>query len=143
MAEQPSVCNDYAHFFDNHEANSADNSNDESTSEGDLTPEAKGSGEDLNEQREGNVNLESNSEGENLGRGCRERRPPEKLKDYICHTVQHINDPLADHATAYHSSGASYPITRCVTCTNFSLRQTIFGSYNCREISHIFFGSES
>ncbi|XP_010278082.1 PREDICTED: uncharacterized protein LOC104612388 [Nelumbo nucifera] len=126
VAEQPSVCNNDAQFFDDHEANSAENSNDESTPEEDVTPEARGSGEDLNEQREGNVNLESNSEGKNLGRGCRERRPPEKLKDYICHTAQHINDPLADHATSYHSSGASYPITRYVTCTNFSLRHRQF-----------------
>ncbi|XP_010268113.1 PREDICTED: uncharacterized protein LOC104605176 [Nelumbo nucifera] len=119
VVEQPPVCNDDVHF---HELDSANTSNDEPTPEKDLTLEARGSSKALNERRGNDVNLERNSEGENLGRGCRERRPLEKLKDYVCHTAQHINDPLVDHATSCHSSGVSYPIARYVTCTNFSLR---------------------
>lgn len=63
---------------------------------------------------------------EQLGRGHRERHPPSKLKDYICHTVSCANDPTPESHPQSQSSGTLYPITNYVTCTNFSMSHRQF-----------------
>lgn len=63
---------------------------------------------------------------EQLGRGHRERRPPRKLQDYICHTVSCANDPTPMSHPPSQSSGTLYPITHYVTCSNFSMSHRQF-----------------
>ncbi|KAJ1384615.1 Zinc finger, CCHC-type [Sesbania bispinosa] len=45
------------------------------------------------------------------GRGQRERRPPRKLKDYICNTMSSANDPIPESHPPSQSSGVNLAMT--------------------------------
>ncbi|KAK9190888.1 hypothetical protein WN943_019498 [Citrus x changshan-huyou] len=64
-----------------------------------------------------------------LGRGCRQRQPSTRLRDYVLHTVQRLSSsssPFARSLGHTHSSGSPYRITHYVNYDKFSLRHRAF-----------------
>jgi len=54
-----------------------------------------------------------------LGRGCRDKKRPSHLEDYVCYSATSYN-PSSTCSFQKVSSGKPYPITHYVTCDNFS-----------------------
>ena len=54
-----------------------------------------------------------------MGRGCREKKRPSHLEDYVCYSASSSHPSSTDSFQTV-SSGKPYPLTHYVTCDNFS-----------------------